>query len=436
MQATQPIAPGRPGRASAAPRAPSAGPVGWLGAFGLLLVVGSLLALATEAAGSPSQYVPADSGGWPGWLAGPLASAGSHLGTDGFQALMLAACGGYLIALACARRVPPALLGGAIVLAHAAMLLGPPLISQDVFGYLDFARMGALHGLDPYTHIPAEASRDAAFPFIGWPFGHSPYGPLFTLPSYALAPLGLAGGLWAMKALSVLASLAAVCADRRRRGQDGALAGHDGGLRGAEPGAAGAGRGRRPQRHAAAGGAGGGAVAGGWHSAHRCRGRGGRGRGGRPALPSSRRGAGAGGGRRREADRRAGAALPGALAAGLARAPAHRPRRPARPGAGAGGGPDRLRTARPGLPRRHQRRAAAGGHAQPARRDGAAARPAGHAGMVAPGMSRRPSWSCCSMPCGAPPAARTGGWRPAGARWRCWRPRPGCCPGMRSGRCR
>lgn len=210
MQLTQPIAPGRQGRASRARAERFGTPTRWLGAIGLLLVVGSLLALAVEAAGSPSQYVPADSGGWPGWLAGPLAGAGSHLGTQGFQALMLAACAGYLFALACARRLPPALLGGAIVLAHAAMALGPPLISQDVFGYLDFARMGALHGLDPYTRIPAEAAGDPAFPFIGWPFGHSPYGPLFTLPSYALAPLGLAGGLWTLKALCALASLAAV----------------------------------------------------------------------------------------------------------------------------------------------------------------------------------------------------------------------------------
>src|SRR6185312_1431975 len=97
-----------------------------------------------------------------------------------------------------------------IGLAYALLLLGPPLISQDVFGYLSFARLGALHGLDPYTHVPAEAPTDAAFPFIGWPFQHSPYGPLFTLGSYALVPLGLAGGLWALKAVAVVASLGAI----------------------------------------------------------------------------------------------------------------------------------------------------------------------------------------------------------------------------------
>ena len=103
------------------------------------------------------------------------------------------------------------------------MLLGPPLISQDVFGYLSFARMGALHGLDPYTHVAAEAPTDPVFRFVGWPFLHSPYGPLFTLASYATAPLGLAGGLWAFKAVAVASSLGGGRADRAGRGQARAL---------------------------------------------------------------------------------------------------------------------------------------------------------------------------------------------------------------------
>ncbi len=92
--------------------------------------------------------------------------------------------------LVVARRLPLAALAGAIVLANVILLLGPPLISQDVFGYLAFARLGVLHGLDPYTHVAAEAPTDAVFRFIGWPFQHSPYGPLFTLASYAIVPLG------------------------------------------------------------------------------------------------------------------------------------------------------------------------------------------------------------------------------------------------------
>jgi hypothetical protein len=181
-----------------------------LAAIGLLALVGALAVLVVDAAASPSRYVPADSGGWPVWLSGPLGGIGSHLGSATFQVLMLILCGGYVLVLAGARELPARALWGTIVLAHVLLFLGPPLISQDVFGYSAFARMGALHGLDPYTHFPAEASADPIFGFIGWPFQHSPYGPLFTLASYATVPLGTAGGLWALKAFAGLCSLAAI----------------------------------------------------------------------------------------------------------------------------------------------------------------------------------------------------------------------------------
>jgi len=214
MQATRPatIAPQGAGRGES--RAPAAerpnGLLRALGGVSLLALLAALLVLALDAAQAPSRYVPADIGGWPGWLAGPLAGAGSHLGSGEFQTLMLIVSGAFLLALASARAVPLRWLAAAVLGAHVILALGPPLISQDVFGYIAFARMGALHGLDPYTHFPAEAASDPSFHFIGWPFQHSPYGPLFTLASYVTAPLGLAGALWTFKAVTALASLAAV----------------------------------------------------------------------------------------------------------------------------------------------------------------------------------------------------------------------------------
>jgi len=199
--------PGRPARMGAGISQPA---LRAAGTIGLLVLLVALAVICIDAAAAPSRYVPGDIGGWPGWLAGPFGGAGSQLGSGGFQALMLVVCAGYVAVLVCSRALPLAALAAGVVLAHLILLLGPPLISQDVFGYLAFARMGALHGLDPYTHIPADASADPIFPFVGWPYLHSPYGPVFTLASYALAPLGVAGGIWTLKAVSVLSSLLAV----------------------------------------------------------------------------------------------------------------------------------------------------------------------------------------------------------------------------------
>ncbi|HEY1835141.1 MAG TPA: glycosyltransferase 87 family protein [Solirubrobacteraceae bacterium] len=175
----------------------------------MLGVLCTAFLIAAGAAGGPSQYVPADSGGWPDWLAGPLRGIGLGLSSGGFQALMLAMCASYLLVLFGARMLPTRVLAGAIVLTQLMIVLGPPLISQDVFGYLAFARLGALHGLNPYSHFAAQAPADPVYGFVGWPFAHSPYGPLFTLGSYATVPLGVAGSLWAMKLIALASSLSA-----------------------------------------------------------------------------------------------------------------------------------------------------------------------------------------------------------------------------------
>ena len=192
-----------------------------LGALGLLGVLTTVFLIAADAASSPSQYVPARSGGWPSWLAGPLEGLGVSLSSDRFQTLTLIMAASYVAVLLAARTLSGRALWVTIIAAHLVLLLGPPLISQDVFGYLDFARLGALHGLDPYTHVAAQAPTDSVYLFVGWPFQNSPYGPLFTLGSYAIAPLGLAGGLWALKALAIATSLAAIALIARAAGKEG-----------------------------------------------------------------------------------------------------------------------------------------------------------------------------------------------------------------------
>ena len=153
-----------------------------------------------------------------GWLAGPLSGLGSRPPASSFQTLTLVMCGGYVLVLigatsaSAAGRSPRA-----IVAAHADLLLGAaaPLPGRvrlpGVRSHGRAARPRPLHAL------PLRSGPRPGLPFIGWPFQHSPYGPLFTLASYATAPLGLAGGLWALKAVSALASLAAVALIAARR---------------------------------------------------------------------------------------------------------------------------------------------------------------------------------------------------------------------------
>jgi hypothetical protein len=189
--------------------------------IGLIALAVSVFLLSAGAATRPTVYVPARVGGWPGWLAGPYEGLDVGISTNGFQTLMLIICASYLLVLTLARRLPMRIIAASIVLAHVILLLGPPLISADVFGYLDFARLGALHGLDPYTHVAADAPTDPSFLYVGWYFEHSPYGPLFTLASYAVAPLGVAAALWALKTTAVAASLAGIALIARAAGRLG-----------------------------------------------------------------------------------------------------------------------------------------------------------------------------------------------------------------------
>jgi hypothetical protein len=97
------------------------------------------------------------------------------------------------------------------------------LLSHDVYSYVDYARLGVRHGLDPYVHPPLAAPQDPAFAEVTWTEATSAYGPLFTLVTYPLAwlPVGVAVGvLKAVAALSVLGIAAVVSRLAARRGAD------------------------------------------------------------------------------------------------------------------------------------------------------------------------------------------------------------------------
>ncbi len=78
------------------------------------------------------------------------------------------------------------------------------ILSHDVYSYVDYARLGVRHGLDPYVHDPDSAPGDPAFVHVAWIDAKSVYGPLFTLLTYPLAWLPLAAAVAALKALAAL----------------------------------------------------------------------------------------------------------------------------------------------------------------------------------------------------------------------------------------
>jgi alpha-1,6-mannosyltransferase len=114
----------------------------------------------------------------------------------------------YLAALAWAPRLGRRVVWSVIVALVAAFACLPPLLSHDVYSYVDYARLGALHGLNPYVHPPAAAPADPAFAQVTWTETTSAYGPLFTLATYPLAWLPVGVAVYLLKAISAAAVLA------------------------------------------------------------------------------------------------------------------------------------------------------------------------------------------------------------------------------------
>lgn len=157
----------------------------------------------------------ATAGGSPGWLLGPLRFAGQPF-ADGslsgplFYAGLWAALLLYGAVLLRAGDLSRRVAFGAIAGLHALFLLAPPLLSQDVFSYIAYARLGVEHDLVPYTHSPLDIPFDPVFGFAGSKDAVSVYGPVFTLLTYPLAPLGVPEAFWVLKVVAALASLGVV----------------------------------------------------------------------------------------------------------------------------------------------------------------------------------------------------------------------------------
>jgi alpha-1,6-mannosyltransferase len=192
-------------------------------AYGSLIALTAAgVAISVAGADRYSAIVKGSKRGLPDWIVGPLGSVTSwHLPFDKFFLVVGVMCAAYLLVIALGGRVRARWLFAAIVALHVAIVLAPPLLSSDVFNYIDYGRLGALHGLDPYSHGPIAAPLDPSYRFTGWRHAASAYGPLFTAMTYPLAHVSVAAALWALKGLAALASLGCVALVWRIAGQMG-----------------------------------------------------------------------------------------------------------------------------------------------------------------------------------------------------------------------
>jgi hypothetical protein len=137
--------------------------------------------------------------------------------------IMLAMCLVYLVVIATARSIPKGWAITGILLLHFVVFVAPPLLSADVFAYIDFARLDRVYGLNPYVDPSGSIPlTDPVAPFLRWWTLTTPYGPLFTLGSFPTAYMSVGAALWSIKLITVAVSLGCValvwfCAARLNR---------------------------------------------------------------------------------------------------------------------------------------------------------------------------------------------------------------------------
>jgi alpha-1,6-mannosyltransferase len=188
--------------------------------LGGMLVSGFLMAAGAAAKHyGPTLHIHH---GLPTSLRGPLHGIGLPLSGDAFAVLfiLLGLC--YLGVLLFADSVRFQVGIGAIVALHLIFLIAPPLLSSDIFNYVGYARLDAVHGLNPYVHPLSAAPTDPSYIYVGWPLNTTAYGPLFTLASLPLGLVSFTAGIWLLKFSAAAASLGCValvwlCATRLGR---------------------------------------------------------------------------------------------------------------------------------------------------------------------------------------------------------------------------
>ena len=132
------------------------------------------LAMVLFSTHGPTILVPRASQIFASWEAGPLyhllgpVKVGATATNFALTGLILAMLASYLVALGALRTLPMRLVVGCIVAVQLILLLGPPFQLTDMFNYLGYARLGGLHGLNPYTHVIGQEMHDPVYHFATW----------------------------------------------------------------------------------------------------------------------------------------------------------------------------------------------------------------------------------------------------------------------------
>ncbi len=190
----------------------------WIGAACLATIVACSALVVLVAANRPSVLsATSHTGYFPHWMAGPLGGLLPGLTRSSttlkylFSGAIVAMYASYVAGLRYVPRLPAKWAIGAILAVHAIFVLAPPLALTDVFNYVNYGRMEIVHGLNPYTTIPIlEPHNDPSYDLSNWHQLLSPYGPLFTMITFLVVPLGVAASFWVLKVLLAAASLGTV----------------------------------------------------------------------------------------------------------------------------------------------------------------------------------------------------------------------------------
>jgi hypothetical protein len=206
------------GRTGAGAPARTFGREARLGALALVAIVACSAFVLIAAADRPSLLSATTHGGYfPRWMAGPLGGLWPGLTRNGtklkylFSGAIAVMYAAYLLGLRYVPRLRARWAIAAIVAVHAIFFLAPPLALTDIFNYVNYGRMEVVHHLNPYTTIPIlEPHSDPSYVLSNWHQLLSPYGPLFTLLTFAVVPLGVAASFWALKGVLALTSLGTI----------------------------------------------------------------------------------------------------------------------------------------------------------------------------------------------------------------------------------